>query len=528
MAALAEAGPGGDPPPPPPPPPTDELPVIETRNSDFLEEIALEPRASGPAFALGDAIDLWNGNLHLSLPASPAYSLDGRLSLGMSLGYNSKKARKDRFVAGTQLFHTVMGRSWVGLGWTGHLGRIFKMPVYRGDGEYGERSYFETPTGGLYKFKPNLNKAHPGLNIQYFPDQTCTNWGPPPWCDKVPDSPDCAEDVCLDWNVKPGYYQVTYPDGTVVKLDHYVPATKVDPGGWIENYDLAGWYATSIADVFGNTIQIHYSDDAAAIPGAIDRVWAGDTNAPDAELTMTLWTQADVDAGACPVAARGHLREVHAVGFEGQEVVYKFSYGQKTLVDQQRGELRTAGEQKVIDVAVLKQVDVGPSGGSPLLSTHYRYGVVPSVGFSSASFKALLGRITSPTGAVAEYEYGTSVLGTREVSGGLEDREAIGVVRRVEFPDGLGDSGAPADEPHYTWSWERQFKASACSLSGKESNAITNSFLSSFPDGRETEAKFYGHPCGNNDPDWGSLGTVWKMTVETEPGFQELSCAPSS
>ena len=511
--ALAEAEGVGDPPPPPsdpPPAPTDELPIIDTQQNDFLDEVNHEPRVSGGAFPAGDVVDLWNGNLHVSRPASPAYALPGRLSLGFSYSYNSKRAHKDlvRFTTGDK--QMITGRGWLGLGWTGHFGRIFKQPVYRenesdGSWEYGERSYFESSSGQVFKFQPNVNKAHPGLHIEYIPDSECVEWGPPPWCGKIPDSPDCDEDVCLDRQPKPGSYEVTYPDGTKLTLDHYVAGDRLDDNGWIANSDLMGWYTTLIKDVFGNQIHIVYSTDPDAVPGSIAKVWAGtDENAPLAQLTMTLYTDADVTAGTCPAAAKGHLKQVNATGFDGAEVAYRFHYSAITLADEYRGDTT---------VALLSGVDYPEVSGASAGSVTYDYGTTPADGHSFELLKALLTRIALPTGAIIEYAYGDNLLGTRWVSGG-EDRHVKGVVRRTVFPDG-GSSGA---DSHYSWRWEREYTSGSCGGIDRDSPFVTNRTVVETPDGRETLIKFNGHPCGDNDGAWGAFGTVWKTEIHDGAG----------
>ncbi|RMH57556.1 MAG: hypothetical protein D6685_12615, partial [Bacteroidetes bacterium] len=243
----------------------------------------------------------------------------------------------------------------------------------------------------------------------------------------------------------------------------------------------------------GNAVTVEYwsghcteaglADDACPYPEAIRHI--ASVQHPEMEITTTLWTESDAEV---PEAV-GMLKDLIAKGFGGQTVTYRFHYGREAVHDDLDGD---------VYVAVLTRVDLPAIDGQPAGTIEYGYrwgftGTAPG----DPGFGPLLDRVAYPLGGESRYEYGTYICGSRTredkngIPKGIKNRSCVGVKRRAIYREGFA-AGSPA-----VWSWSREFRETNvfdCHHSTPET--VANSFRVHEPDGRMTESKFYGHPCG--------------------------------
>jgi len=221
----------------------------DTTTFDQLDRANTAPGLSDVAVGGGAAVSSFNGNLQITVPMSTVLPQDGRLpSIAFGLTYNSTNAKhyRVRDDAGYLGYSDwLSGRSWVGWGWTGHLGRIYRIAKYKTNASGWDYSDFETrfefPDGSLFQFEPEVKNAHPNLKIEYFRD--CVDAGPPPTCNICQTHPyaACCENPPTD---NPNYYlcsnrpadrvehyNVTFPNGTVYRLEKIVPYDYAQPNG---------------------------------------------------------------------------------------------------------------------------------------------------------------------------------------------------------------------------------------------------------------------------------------------------------
>lgn len=72
-----------------------------------------------------DVVNHYNGNLVITIPIGQNYAVDGALSYGLTLTYNSKVWEFER-LAGQTYYHVVPGRDFTGaLGWYFSLGELY-------------------------------------------------------------------------------------------------------------------------------------------------------------------------------------------------------------------------------------------------------------------------------------------------------------------------------------------------------------------------------------------------------------------
>ena len=131
-------------------------------------------------FENSESVSLYNGNLLVSHPSSPVYPRDGGGSFGLVRSYNSQRVRRDRVrledqADGTRVHRNLLaGRSWIGFGWTMHLGRVFRRAEYdpnplqpsQWDNRI-RREYFVDGQGTEHELTRQV-EAHPLLHWQFF------------------------------------------------------------------------------------------------------------------------------------------------------------------------------------------------------------------------------------------------------------------------------------------------------------------------------------------------------------------------
>jgi RHS repeat-associated protein len=449
--------------------------VTYSADSDYLDYVNRAPGApSGSPFAGfedGESVSLYNGNVLIHHAASPSYALDGGGSVQLSRVFNSKRVRRD-YVPHHEVCepsgcvtiyqHRLFGRSWIGAGWTMHLGRL--MPQLRSQDESWEEEgpgTFVDSQGTEFRISPFLREARPYL--------TGTKQGGSPY-----------------------YWTVDFPNGSRYEFRFRI-AAEPNEVGTVENDDRYGWYVTTITDVHGNQVNVEYWDQAnPEFPEAIRRVQVKryPETAFQTVLETELWTAAHGDSGGAEFdpdfvpAAVGTLRNLRVLGPEGSWIEYKYVYESRPFEDEFRG---------TTDDPVLTEVRYPQVPPAPQAVVRYEYPGPDPLGRTPNTLRVM--RIYYPTGGVSEYTYDRYRAGNRvECPGVLEtcpnllNRWETGAATRTLYPHGLG-----LNMPKAVWKWRRAFHA--CEESGC-GNAVVNEFSQNSPDGSWLEAEFLGDPYG--------------------------------
>ena len=121
-----------------------------------------------------DSVNIFNGNLVVTVPIGPAFPLNGGLSYQLRLSYNSKVWD---MVEGTKMRAHPTSRSNAGMGWVFGLGRFVKHDDPRNE---SDEDLYEAPDGGDHLFKGTRTRDGSNLRLRLaapiaeidFPDGT--------------------------------------------------------------------------------------------------------------------------------------------------------------------------------------------------------------------------------------------------------------------------------------------------------------------------------------------------------------------
>lgn len=163
------------------------------------------------SFAAGDVdnVNLFNGNLVIRIPLGQAYPVDGGLSYGLTLVYNSQVWEHQTYSGVVQSLP--YRTSNAGLGWMLSLGRL-NAPHVAGELEATRDTYL-SPDGARHTFYPTLHEGESAApDVFYSRDGTYLRY-------------------------RKSLNQVELPDGT------------------IHTFDAAG-FLSRIEDRFGNTVDV--------------------------------------------------------------------------------------------------------------------------------------------------------------------------------------------------------------------------------------------------------------------------------
>jgi YD repeat-containing protein len=196
-----------------------------------------------------DNVNLFNGNLTVTIPIGQRYHVNGNLSYGLTLVYSGNvwdSVTNDP----NQCFNDSTypnRRSNAGLGWLLSLGRLFPKNEY--PVQESQNDNYETPDGALHEFHPGLhNETSPDATYQYTRDGSYI---------RMKNATDQFSRT------------IEFPDGTyqVFARKKRPDSSQGDPeagyGAWI---DGGHWRLVSINDRFGNSATVSYSSEAAASP----------------------------------------------------------------------------------------------------------------------------------------------------------------------------------------------------------------------------------------------------------------------
>lgn len=472
-------------------------------------------------FENNENVQLYNGNLLINHPSSPTFPWNGGMNAGLARVYNSKNAQKES-VAFLGAPHgkkeqLLPGETWVSIGWTMHLGRIFRRSVYSsgaGGPEWdneGRRLIFEDSLGTEHRIVngKNFESAGPNLRVEFFPGNTHTGCNLeagtrcPTSCGNTWTENCAHECVCTNTLTDGDYFIVTLEDGTKYKLEQLrVESRLAESKGWIGNYKRAGWYTTRITDVNGNAIKVTYWN-TPEFPEAIKEI-TPDTATPTWKISTTLYSASDsgdsdfAGYGGWNAKFVGMLKEVKSTGFLGlNDSTYKYVYGMEQASDHEHGSFSTP---------VLREVKLPPVNAVAQGAIKYGYHQGPVGTVKSPGWGPILDEVIYPLGGVSRYEYSNFDCGlTANPFGqpGSQPRKCFGIRSRKIFPDGVNVDGSESGRPRATWLWSRYFGDATpypvsfdCGEGGGYGPDVRNEFISTGPEGLQAWSQFHGGVCG--------------------------------
>ncbi|HEY0781754.1 MAG TPA: hypothetical protein VGE98_04805 [Thermoanaerobaculia bacterium] len=238
-----------------------------------------------------DSINTFNGNLVLTIPLGPTYTVGGDLSYNLSLVYNSNpwKFRNRTASNGQDVTLAVpVLLSNAGLGWSVSLGHFYAMTDM--DNDTGTWAYVSSD-GAWHSFYEKLHDS----------------------------DPEDAGDV--PGNLLTGQQVLYTRDGSYLRLQRLGSGAEIDfPNGQAHTFDAQG-RLTQIRDPFNNQVRVDYS---AAYTWVIKEFPAGATTP---QRTQTVFFKPTGSADY-PVL----VSEVDVTAFGGTTALYKFGYSDMTTV----------------------------------------------------------------------------------------------------------------------------------------------------------------------------------------------------
>jgi RHS repeat-associated protein len=226
-----------------------------------------------------DNVNLLNGNLVLTIPIGPTYSVSGGLSYGLTLTYNSNLWDYEigTMTSTTDYTRGVPGKYFnAGLGWTLSMGRLLgPRDALNDNNEYN----YVGPDGSEHVFYSTLHHDDPETTpgVFYTRDNSYLRLR------EMPGSP--TSRAVVDF-----------------------------PNGQTQTFETTGaqaWQLKRIADPYGNYVTVTYGASAWTIADSWGR-------------THTVRFQANGVYGQI-------VQQVDLAGFNGTRSVYNFSYAEPTL-----------------------------------------------------------------------------------------------------------------------------------------------------------------------------------------------------
>jgi YD repeat-containing protein len=368
-----------------------------------------------------DAVNVFNGNLVITLPIGPRYPLNGGRSYGLTLSYNSKIWELSDGVNGQRARPSA--RSNAGSGWLIGMGRYIAANASAlKSSDISENEVYEAPDGGDHAF------TQPGSD------------------------PGCVSSTLQEVANRCSMYTI---DGTNLRLRYFVNAREIDfPDGTTHHFekDSAGfWYLRSMRNVLGNE-SVTISHDLVGIPPQCTAPTALWTITAPRQTSYVCFRNHEVDGQARPMVDRVVLPSVY-----GSTSVYAFAYVEQTQIN------RPAEDTEDADAANLF---LDPHGFHrlPTLASV----ILPDLSaFVFTANGPLVASMQLPTKGTISYTYGAFTIPASEPCAGELDIGVIqpgetfrrnplsttGVVQRdvrAALP-----AGHPADQPEVqTWSYQ--------------------------------------------------------------------------
>ena len=248
-----------------------------------------------------DAVNVFNGNLIIRLPIGPTYPLNGNLSYGLTLSYNSKIWDLSDGENGVRAKPSA--RSNAGSGWLLGMGRFIP---YDDPTVTNSEDVYEAPDGGDHRFEAGRASD--------------TDTG----CVTTP--VETAPDRCPTYTF----------DGTGLRLRYLVNVREIDfPDGTTRHFEKdphdGTWYLQSIKNSLGNeSVTISHvlpaSGTPCDAPTALWTITAPNIKAPR-QTTYVCFKNYDVDGHNRPMVDRIILASVY-----GSPSTYQFAYREQTQI----------------------------------------------------------------------------------------------------------------------------------------------------------------------------------------------------
>jgi len=187
-----------------------------------------------------DNVNLFNGNLTVTIPIGQRYHVNGGLQYGLTLVYSGNSWDVvDEAIAGRDGTIYPNRRSNAGLGWLVSMGRLFPPNQYPTQ-ESPSWSY-ETPDGALHAFHAGL---HDGAFVCASQNPTCYT----------------RDGSYLRMTTSGSERTIEFPDGTKHLFREMQKSTS---GAWTDTPETGIWRLRAISDSFANTVTINYDGTPA-------------------------------------------------------------------------------------------------------------------------------------------------------------------------------------------------------------------------------------------------------------------------
>ncbi|MCB1037050.1 MAG: hypothetical protein KDD47_24700, partial [Acidobacteria bacterium] len=318
--------------------------------------------AVNSAFQFGgvDNVNLFNGNLNLTIPLGGGLPAGGPSSYGLTLVYNSNiweyawNCTETVTVpgGGTQemerFYKAPDPLTNAGLGWSVNPGMI--LAVSPNDPPLPERNTYVAPDGSRHEFYPTL---HPGLTE--VPDIAYSRDGS--YLRLRTEGTGCEVNQQVNPPASHCTLYVDFPDGSVHRFVHQGDELLPEP------YRASPWRVVETKDAFGNTVIYDYG---TASPTDGTRTWTvTDRFGRVTSLLLEPTPIMEPEQGL-------QIRQVDLPAFGGGRTVYNFVYSQQ-MVDRDR--LGLAGDGVSCNQTVDEQVEVSLLADVSVESSDWSFGM---------------------------------------------------------------------------------------------------------------------------------------------------------
>ena len=404
-----------------------------------------------------DSINLFNGNLTLTIPLGTSYPVGGGLSYGFTLVYNSNAWDYERLCefepsAGgpgraVTIYNAVPNRlSNAGVGWTFSFGRI--LPILDEYRNPTKRIVYAAPDGSRHSFFEGLNYGAQH-DARYTNDGSYIRWRESPancFDDGIESGSNCA--VLLD-----------FPDGSV----HTFKDQGYTDGGALRSNYHSEWRMVTMADPFGNQVWVDYEPHAWTITDSATLAETnGSTTIPARTHTVTFLGNA-LDLQGPEAYPR---IDTISLGAFGGPAIYDFDYETTEVARHDFGghtacDPGSSPSPQYFDADLLTRITM-PEGLYYELD-YYTATTVDSAGNLGKAGVLRSARI--PTGGAYAWEYGIwRFLDPNRFNGASPGGRSWGVIRKHVFPDArvLHDAGGDpvnlvAESDGDLWTYEHSW-----------------------------------------------------------------------
>jgi YD repeat-containing protein len=438
-----------------------------------------------------DNINLFNGNLTITIPIGQTYHVSGSLSYGFTLIYsgNSWDTISNRTSPPqNQQYTTIVPnrRSNAGMGWLLSLGRLIPPwdptnELTANDGSNQEWIY-EGPDGHDHVLYPTL---HPGETPDGIHAYT-------------------RDSTYIRMTTNGTNQKVEFPDGNYQIYQELDPATSPWPP--VTTAGFGTWKLTELHDQFGNSVAITYKSD-----GTYPEKW----EIADGTRTQRVFFKA---ASAPYTVVLDHV-ELTSFGTTGPAT---WTFGTTpTSVDRGPGDTSVpplhVSSGGPFTVPLLTSVQLPAING---LSQHYSTVLAGDNGYdlvrctstittNCSESPGHIRRLTTPTGGRIEWDYAYATLSG---SGGIRNSDRAWAVKARTLRDGSANFIGQ-------WTYNRK-RSTQNSCSGSATNASQLVSSVTDPDGT-TSVHYFSVFRDGDQPCPGDVGVETQYGLELSPGVQE-------